>query len=82
MLELINWIKDGKHRITILKRLSENSSLPSELANKLDIDDTTVSRVLNQLKAKGLVDSVSKKSRTVTYFITNEGKSILKEIKK
>ena len=82
MLETITWLKDGKHRSVILNLLNSKPHLPTEIHEKTKIDRATISRVLHDLKDKELVDSISKKSRTVTYFITDPGIKILKEIKK
>ena len=79
---LLNWLKDGKYRVETLKILSERVYLSSELANKLDINRASMSRILRALKEKNLVDSVSENSRTVSYILTKEGKKALEDLKK
>ena len=82
ILILINWLKDSKYRIRFLEKLNKNPQLPSELANIFDINRSSVSRVLNDLKKKGLIESISENSRTTTYFLTNLGETVLTKLKK
>lgn len=79
--ELRNWLKDGKYRLKTLEILSSQPSLSSELASKLDVNRTSMSRILKVLKDRGLVSSISNNSRTVTYILTKKGREALKEIK-
>ena len=41
-LVLLNWLKDGKYRIATLRLLTDTPKLPSELANKLYINKTSI----------------------------------------
>jgi len=82
MMDLINWVKDGQYRIKTLDELSKNSLLSSELAEKLQINRASMSRILKALKEKLLVSDVTSNSRTVTYSITKKGKEVLGKIKK
>ena len=81
-MDLINWAKDGQYRIKTLDELSKNSLLSSELAEKLQINRASMSRILKALKEKLLVSDITSSSRTVTYSITKKGKEILGKIKK
>ena len=81
-IELLNWLKDGKYRITILKLLNNNPLLSSELANKLELNRASMSRILGDLKSMDLVKPNSNKSRTVTYTLTQKGLTIINEINK
>lgn len=80
MLDLINWIHDGKYRIKVLEVLSKKNYLSSELATALNINRASMSRILGNLKEKQLVDNVTSKSRTITYTITDKGRTILSKI--
>ena len=80
MLDLINWIHDGKYRIKVLEVLSKKNYLSSELATALNINRASMSRILGKLKEKQLVDNVTSKSRTITYTITDKGRTILSKI--
>lgn len=79
-LILTNWIKDGKYRIAVLKMLVNSNLLSSELASKLEINRTSMSRILRDLKNKGLVKQTAGESRTITYSITASGKKALEEL--
>lgn len=79
-LELLGYIKDGKYRLKTLKLLNNSPSLPSELANKLNISRSSMSRILRNLKEKMLVTSSRSSSRTLIYSITDKGKNLLNDI--
>lgn len=79
-LILINWLKDGKYRIRILEKLKIKPHLPSELANLLDTNRSSISRTLNQLKKKELVIPLKSGSRTITYMISEKGIKIMDEM--
>ena len=79
-LELTNWLKDGKYRLAVLKLIAQESLLSSELAVKLNLNRASMSRILRNLKDKGLVDAITSGSRTVTYVITKRGKEALKPV--
>ena len=81
MLELVNWIQDGKYRILVLKAISSLPSLPSQIAKKLNINRASLSRVLNDLKDKTLIVPVKSSSRTITYTITDKGKRLLNKMR-
>lgn len=79
-LELLGYLKDGKYRIKTLELLSKSSHISSELADKLDVNRASMSRILRSLKDMGLVKASSGKSRTVVYSITDKGLKGLKEV--
>ena len=81
-LEIITWLKDGRQRTAILKVLSNESYLPSEIANKLSLNRASVSRILRQLKEKELVDIVTGGGRTRSYFLTKNGLTCLRQLKR
>jgi len=80
-VELIGFIKDGKYRIKVLSELSKRPLLSSELANILNINRASMSRILTVMKEKGIIKSNSNSSRTVLYEITKLGQELLEEIK-
>lgn len=79
-LELLAYLKDGKYRIKILELLGNSPHISSELAEKLDVNRASMSRILRSLKNKGLVEASSNGSRTVVYSITGKGLKALKEV--
>ena len=80
-LEVVGFLKDGKYRIQILKELNKTPLLPSEIAEKLGLHRSSVSRILNDMKKWDLIKSASKNSRTIIYSITKKGKKNLEELK-
>ena len=80
-IELIGFIKDGKYRIKVLNELLKRPLLSSELANILNINRASMSRILSIMTNKGVIKSNSNSSRTVVYEITKLGKDLSEEIK-
>lgn len=80
-IETINWIKSGKYRTKILVLLSKKPMLPSEMSKSLQINRVSISRILKDLQSKNLVDFVGQNTRTKTYFLTENAKKILEELK-
>jgi len=78
---LCAWIKDGKYRHLILKSLSEDSMISSEIAKKLGTHRSSTSRILRALKGKGLVGSAKSGSRTILYSLTKTGADLLRAVK-
>lgn len=79
-LGLLNWIKDGKYRILVLKRLYNQSLLSSELATAFGVNRASMSRILKAMKETDLVATTTGSSRTVTYSITKKGRQLFEEL--
>lgn len=79
-VQLLNWIKDGKYRLKTLMLLEKTPLLPSELSHKLNINRASMSRILKDLKGKELIDNVTSKSRTTTYFLTKKGEKLIASV--
>lgn len=79
-IKIINWLKDSKYRINILRYLTIQPHLPSELAKKLDTNRSSISRILKGLKKKDLIKGISEESRTISYILTDKGKDIYNQI--
>lgn len=80
-IKLITWAKDGKYRINVLRLLFERSYLPSELADKLDVNRASISRILKSLKEKRLIKEITAGSRTKSYYLANKGKELIMKLK-
>ena len=79
MYELISFLSRSKNRRTVLKNL-EKLTTPSELASKLKIQRSTISRTILELMDKKLVKCLTPKEKMGRlYQITDLGKKILKE---
>lgn len=81
-LALINWLRDGDYRIKVLRLLKSSSDIPTNISKKLEIHKSSLSRVLNDLYYKKLIEKVTSDSRTITYKISNLGEETLTEFDK
>jgi len=77
-VKILTWLKDGKYRIKVLNLLKTKSHLPSELAKELGLNRASVSRILKQMREMKLIQSTSAGSRTISYSISEKGKSATK----
>ncbi len=73
-----NWLKGGKYRIPILRLLKSGPMLPSEIATALSVARSSVSRVLTPMVELGLIERSDSGTRTVSYYLTQEAKELLK----
>jgi len=53
--DLIGFLKAGKYRIKILKILEESQIIPNEIAKRLGVNPSQVSRTLSELKKVDLI---------------------------
>lgn len=82
-IELLTWLRGGEYRIKVLEVLTHNSFLlPSEIADRLDIHRSSISRILSDLKAKNLIKAIKSNSRTIAYSITEPGATAYKDLVK
>jgi len=79
-IETVNWVRSGPQRIPVLKLLRAKPRLPSEIAQELNLNRASVSRILADLKGKGLVVNTKGKTRTITYLVTEQGRKLLDSI--
>ena len=79
-IELINWLRDGKYRIKILRMLSIRPMLPSEIAEELEVTRSSISRILGDLEEKGLISQANTNSRTRTRYLLELGRVILEKM--
>ena len=77
---MLNWLKSGKYRFLILKHLNESPKTPSELSDILKINRASISRILKDLRNKGLVENTTEKAKTVLYILTSKGSDFFKEM--
>ena len=81
-LALLNWLMDGYYRIKVLRLLKTSSEIPTNISKKLAIHKSSLSRILNDLYEKKLIEKITSASRTITYKISNLGEETLKEFDK
>ena len=79
MYDLISFLSRSKNRKMVLENLNKPTT-PTELASKLQIQRSTISRAILELMDKKLVKCLTPKEKMGRlYQITNLGKKILKE---
>ena len=79
MYDLISFLSRSKNRKTVLENL-DNPITPTELASKLNIQRSTISRAILELMNKKLVKCLTPKEKMGRlYQITDLGKKVLKE---
>lgn len=82
MYDQISFLSRSKNRKTVLENL-EKPTTPTELASKLKIQRSTISRAILELMDKKLVKCLTPKEKMGRlYQITESGKKILKKLEK
>nr|MDO8132644.1 MarR family transcriptional regulator [Candidatus Njordarchaeum guaymaensis] len=76
-LEKLNWVRGGKYRGPVLRLLEKNPMLPSEVASVLKLSRASASRILRSMEREGLIGRTKSTTRTVTYFLIEEGRQLL-----
>ena len=74
------WLRGSKYRLLFLRKLANGPMLPSELAKTFNINRSSVSRTLSELKSQGLVSNSRSSSRTIAYFVTDKGRELLEYV--
>ncbi|WP_435346389.1 ArsR family transcriptional regulator [Haloarchaeobius sp. HRN-SO-5] len=74
----IGFVISSSYRVTVLRRLNEGPATPSQIANDEDIAITHVSRALNELGDRDLVELLVPENRRKgrVYGITETGEHI------
>ena len=77
MFDLVSFVGRGRTRRLVLKSLAKPNS-PTDLAKQLDLDRSTVSRVMVELADKGLLECLTPDEHTGRYYrITETGKKVM-----
>jgi len=77
MFDLVSFVGRGRARRQVLKALVK-ANYPTELAKQLDLDRSTISRVMLELTEKGLVECLTPDERMGRYYrITEIGKKVV-----
>jgi DNA-binding HxlR family transcriptional regulator len=78
---LLGYVKASKYRIEILRKINTGTFTPTEIANSTKINKGHVSRSLNELTEKKLVECANEEARKGRiYLISNLGKKIINEL--
>ena len=80
--EDVSYIISSNYRKSILQNLT-NPTMPSKLSRELNINKTHISRGLNELEKKKMIECLTPRvTKGKLYMITDYGKEILKEVSK
>ncbi|MDR3291860.1 MAG: transcriptional regulator [Methanobrevibacter sp.] len=81
--EKLGWVKLSEHRKKVVKDLSNDFKIPTEISKSTGLSKSEVSRTLKHLKNKKIAVCINEDShRGRIYCLTDEGKEIAKYIKK
>ena len=79
----IGFVAKSKNRQKVLELLLEKPQNPSNIAKAMNNHRSSISKIVNELVGKGLVESLTPDDPTFRlYKITTKGKETLKEAKK
>ena len=79
--EIIEFVKRSQYRQRVLTSLDGNVLMPKEIAKRSDIKTNHVSKVLSELKNKGLVELINPEARKGRlYRLTDLGEKIFENI--
>lgn len=78
----VGYVISSTYRIQVLERLAESAAPTSKIAEDIDCGNSHVSRALNDLRERGLVDLLVPESRKKgrIYGITDRGREIWETI--
>jgi len=80
--EVIGYVVSSTYRVKVLQRLADSPAPPSTIADETDCAISHVSRALQDLRERGLVDLLVPESRKKgrIYGITDDGREIWETI--
>jgi predicted transcriptional regulator len=78
--DLISFVIRSKYRSKILEKLKNNPSIPSKMSYETNISLSHVSRALNEMENKGLIQKLTYDHKGKIYGITEKGLEVLREI--
>lgn len=77
----LEYVQRSKYRQNVLKALENDVLMSKEIAKRSDIKTNHVSKVLSELKNKGLVELINPEARKGRlYRLTDHGKDIVKNM--
>jgi DNA-binding MarR family transcriptional regulator len=79
----VGFLKTGKYRIPILNLLAKSNYIPNEIAKKICVNPSEVSRTLSQLEERGLIKcKTPERKKGRIYTITSKGNLVLSSLGK
>ncbi len=80
-IDQLSWVKRGKQRREIILQISDNDT-PTDIAKKSGYSLNNTSRVLNDLRKRGIVRCINPKEKTGRlYVLRPRGKLIRDKLK-
>ncbi len=80
--ETLEYVQRSKYRQNVLKALDGNVLMPKEIAERSSIKSNHISKVLSELKSKGLVECINEEARKGRlYRLTQDGEKIVENLK-
>ena len=80
--ETLEYVQRSKYRQNVLKALDGNVLMPKEIAERSSIKSNHISKVLSELKSKGLVECINEEARKGRlYRLTQDGEKIVEKKK-
>jgi DNA-binding MarR family transcriptional regulator len=79
---IVGYVVSSKYRVLVLQRLIDSPAPPSTIATDVNCPVSHVSRALQELRSRGLVDLLVPESRKKgrIYGVTDEGRSVWETI--
>ena len=79
--ETVEFVKRSQYRQRVLKALEDDVLMPKQIAERSDIKVNHVSKVLNELKSKELIELINPEARKgCLYRVQKNGKEVLEQI--
>jgi len=76
LLDLVAYVRGSNYRLAVVESLDSGPEQPSVIAERNDFARSHVSRALNELSEKGIVQSYSDGSRAKLYSLTETGEDV------
>lgn len=81
LLKLTSYVEISKYREKTLKSIGNNVKIPINIAKDSGIRTNHISKVLNELKSKEIVECINEEARKGRlYRLTDTGKEVLESI--
>ncbi len=81
LLKLTSYVEISKYREKTLKSIGNNVKIPTNIAKDSGIRTNHISKVLNELKSKEIVECINEEARKGRlYRLTDTGKEVLESI--
>lgn len=81
LLKLTSYVEISKYREKTLKSIGNNVKIPTNIAKYSGIRTNHISKVLSELKSKGIVECINEEARKGRlYRLTDTGKEVLESI--